>query len=684
MTPAPVLAELRVSHRLVVMLLPEENRLTAVDTMDIDTYGQNELIFRLSAFATDITVSIKNKYTKFEFKNGFLRVPIENRKNSKAVRIKVGYRVVFKDSIPIRPIRTDDPGYGVLGTISPRGTMLLPGASWYPRLLRANATYHLTVDAPKGVLSVSAGRSLGYETREERTISRWQVDYPIDGLALAAGRYVVDERTVGNVTIATYFFTENRSLSNGYLVATARYLKLYSYLFGPYPFHKFAVVENFFPTGYGFPSFTLLGGRVLRLPFIIHTSLGHEIAHCWWGNGVYVDPKGGNWSEGLTTYVADYLYKERKSEASAAAYRQQMLRNYTTLVSESVDFPLSRFTSRTDPVTKSIGYDKSAMIFHMVRQKIGNRAFWSALRTLCKTHLFKITSWEDFRRVFETHGKLSLKTFFDQWVYGSGAPQLSLKDVRTSAKEKTYEVSGKIVQDGTLFDLMVPLVLEADTGHTRKLVRVIDSEASFAFTVGTAPKKLIIDPDANLMRRLYPEEIPPSVNSLKGSKSVLLVFADGIPEETAVAADTLLRSLGHTSYRKIAESVMRPEMIKQNDLLVVGYPAHGRLPIPLPPGIVLSRDKVSINEADSTGEDNTFFGVFHHPYANGRVLALLLPFSPRHLQPVARKITHYGRYSYLLFQKQSVKTKGIWTVTESPSVYRWNESAARPKGEGAQ
>jgi len=70
---------------------------------------------------------------------------------------------------------------------------------------------------------------------------------------------------------------------------------------------------EFFPTGFGFSSYTLLGSSVLRLPFILSTSLGHEIAHCWWGNGVYVDYESGNWSEGLTTYVSDYLYTEMES-----------------------------------------------------------------------------------------------------------------------------------------------------------------------------------------------------------------------------------------------------------------------------------------------------------------------------------------------------------------------------------
>ena len=81
------------------------------------------------------------------------------------------------------------------------------------------------------------------------------------------------------MTAATYLLPQNQHLAAAYLRATAGYIALYSDLFGPYPFQKFAVVENFFPTGFGFPSYTLMGGTVLRLPFIIRTSLGHEIAH---------------------------------------------------------------------------------------------------------------------------------------------------------------------------------------------------------------------------------------------------------------------------------------------------------------------------------------------------------------------------------------------------------------------
>jgi aminopeptidase N len=143
---------------------------------------------------------------------------------------------------------------------------------------------------------------------------------------------------------------------------------------------------------------------VIRLPFILETSLGHEIAHCWWGNGVLVDYRQGNWSEGLTTYVADYLYKENSSAEEGREYRLHILRNFSTLVNEDNDFPLARFQSRYDPASQAIGYGKGAMVFHMIRKMVGDNAFWEALREIYREKRFQKVSWQDFQKTFERHG----------------------------------------------------------------------------------------------------------------------------------------------------------------------------------------------------------------------------------------------------------------------------------------
>ena len=118
----------------------------------------------------------------------------------------------------------------------------------------------------------------------------------------------------------------------------------YRGLVGPYPYGKFALVENFWETGYGMPSFTLLGPQVIRFPFILHSSYPHEILHNWWGNSVFVDYESGNWCEGLTAYMADHLIQEQRGRGEE--YRRDTLQKYRSYVRDGRDFPLTEFRSR--------------------------------------------------------------------------------------------------------------------------------------------------------------------------------------------------------------------------------------------------------------------------------------------------------------------------------------------------
>ena len=268
-------AEDNVGHHLQVELYPEKHMLQAVDRITVEKSPGDRMEFSLSPRAGQLTVTVNGKSATFDFEDGRLKVFLAAGGKNQKVQITIGYEAVFNDPVPVRPINADNPGYGVSATISERGTFLLAGSGWYPQWTAGPSTYTLKVLAPEGLLSVTAGKSQGHVTRNGKTESGWLIKNPISGLSLSVGPYTVREKKVGNITAATYFFAESEYLAQSYLEATARYLTLYQKLFGPYPFEKFAVVENFFPTGFGFPSYTLIGSSVLRLPFIIHTSLGH-------------------------------------------------------------------------------------------------------------------------------------------------------------------------------------------------------------------------------------------------------------------------------------------------------------------------------------------------------------------------------------------------------------------------
>jgi hypothetical protein len=577
----------------------------------------------------------------------------------------------------IRPLNADNPGYGVSATISERGSFLLAGSGWYPQWVAGHSSYTLKVIAPEGMLAVTAGQLKGHKTGNGKTESTWLVSDPIRSLSLSVGAYIFREKKVGSITAATYLFPETDHLAEAYLAATANYLDFYQDLFGPYPFKKFAVVENFFPTGFGFPSYTLIGGTVLRLPFIIRTSLGHEIAHCWWGNGVLVDYDGGNWSEALTTYVADYHYKAMKSAEDARGYRLQILRNYATLVKPARDFALKQFQSRSDPITKTIGYDKGAMVFHMLRRQVGDEAFWGALRDLYRDRLFKTTSWTDIQKAFEARGQQSLKNFFDQWVFHKGAPRFYLDAVQTRRTGGIWQIEGRIVQESPPFSFDLDLLLESQGQTDSRTIRVSDRETPFQITSESMPLRLVADPGSQIMRRLYPIEIPPAINAIKSASSVLALLSADLEPRVKSAARTLVLSLGLKNYTFAEENNIKREQLHGKDILMIGYPQNKALFRHLPDQIAIAPESFVLNEKTYKQSSDVFFGVFAHPFSENRIAALFFPLSSHQAENVARKITHYGKYSYLAFENGQNRAKGFWPVEQSPLEYRWKPVGAK-------
>ena len=663
------------SHALTVTLHPEEGALSGIDRIRLENCTQERVSLGLHPRVRieELTVNGRPR-TPSRTATGPV-VLLEPSERNAPVTLVVRYRGVFQDEAPVLPVNTDNPGYGVSGTIGPRGTLLLGGAGWYPAVDAAEESVRLRVLAPPGISAVTSGRSLGVTTQDHQTLSAWQIDPPAERLALSAGRYVLTRSRAGTVPTATYFLADDPALAATYLTAADDYIALYAGRYGPYAFPKFAVVENFFPTGYGFPSYTLIGGRVLRLPFIVETSLGHEIAHCWWGNGVRVDRSDGNWSEGLTSYVAEHLYQEMASPEAAREHRRQLLRNYATLVPPAKAFPLRRFTHRFDPVTKAIGYDKSAMIFHMLRRTIGEAAFESGLRRLYATRLHQDANWGDLQQAFEHHWGKDLSWFFEQWLDRPGAPTLWLENVRTTPlKAGRYRVEGVLRQSAPFFRLSLPLVVASSQDRTAHVVAITDGAADFAITVAGAPQRLEGDPQNHVLRRLAPEEIPPAVNALRRAAPLLVVVADDtVSPGQREAAETLARGLGRNRLTLILEKELDPETMRGRDLLVLGVPRNPDLRQAVAQTMSLGAEGFTLQGTSYDAARAGLFGVWRHPLSEGRVMAVLAHGSESHRVTVARKIPHYGRYSYLVFEEATNRVKGVWAPAASPLVVSWPE-----------
>lgn len=654
-----------VQRQDIAVTLQPENHLLIAESTIVFAAGTKDVSLRLSDTAKIEAVAVAGRKAAYSFSGGVLS--LELPASREAVPVSVSYRATFNDPVSQHPAASEDPSYGVNGAITEKGTFLGGGAYWYPVPAQIPARRSIGISAPAGTEAITAGRRVSRGTTGAVTSSVWEEARPVGALSLCAGPYRVEERRVDGVDLYTYLYPGNAALAPRYLDAAARYLSFYSDLFGPYPFEKFAAVENFFPTGYGFPSFTLLGSSVIRLPFIIDTSFPHEIAHSWWGNGVDVDQREGNWSEGLVTYLADYLLKERRSRVEARDHRRQFLIDYASLVPPADDFPLTAFASRSNPASQAIGYGKGAMVFHMVRSQIGDRAFFEALRQVCRDHLYGAASWSDFVRAFSRSAGRDLSPFMSQWLSRPGGPRLTLAEVTSRREAKGWTVSGTIVQTPPLFELGVPLHLESADAQEKKVVQVHSERTPFTISSAGAPKRLLLDPDTEVFRVLSTAEIPATVNSIKGSTRLVGVLTENCRARGETFRN-LLASLSQGGATVLNEAELDRMGTGGHDLLFCGTPRNRSLLPRLPEGLDVAGSRFSVDGTAYPAPDGVLFLVLPLPGATGRVAALFEPLSEAAAVQYAPKITHYGKYGYLVFAGGANRRKGTAPVPDGGAV----------------
>ena len=353
-----------IGHTIEIELYLKEHRLKAVDHMLVSCVNAEKISCFINKSFQILSVGASNKKLDFQTtSNGDgqrleITIPSDLRQ-SESVILDIAYEGSLFEKLGSP--EKEDLGE-TSGTIGEEGVYLSPACAWYPDMPGSLATFRITITTPAGYEAVTQGTLVSKKSDTDKIYTTWEEKNVSEDCHLVAGRYTVTSIKHNGIDIYAYFFPEEQGLVETYINATKRYLDMYQKLLGSYPYGKFAIVENFFQTGYGMPSFTLLGSTVVKLPFIVDTSLGHEILHNWWGNSVFVDESQGNWCEGLTAYMADYYYKELKDTASADDYRKNICRKYTNYVTGQNDFPLKRFIGRKDQATQAIGYGKTAKI----------------------------------------------------------------------------------------------------------------------------------------------------------------------------------------------------------------------------------------------------------------------------------------------------------------------------------
>jgi len=708
-----------VRHAMTVSIDPDAHRVTVTDTLtfgpDIPPGPDGKRRFLLHAGLTPVCTTKGAVLTRrsgtpaasdFGLPEGQLdlpdRVPVEEYElqlppTAREATLSYGGAIEHAPEAPVTESArsfSDTPG-----TVGSEGVFLSTGVRWYPWFGDGLVSCAMDVSLPIGWDAVAQGTRTRHDVLTDhldyRSVGpaaghvRWEEDHPQDGITLAAARFTQYTRPAGGHVMAMVFLrTPDAALANRYLDATVKYLDTYSKMLGPYPYTKFALVENFWESGLGLPSYTLLGPTVLRLPFIIDTSYPHEILHSWWGNSVFVDEASGNWCEGLTAYQADYRLKEEKGEG--AGYRRDALQKYADFVSQSKDFPLTGFRERESPATEAVGYGKAMMLFHMLRRGYGDEAFLMSLRRFYEKNRFRKASWGDLAAAFPegaTPGatssvRLSAKEMIDAWTTRAGAPRFCVGGVvarPAGGAEPGWRVEGTItqIQPEAPWKIDVPVAIEMEDPKAARTDSVhfdgTRRSAWFELALPRRPNRVAVDPDFDLFRRIEREEVPAALSLAFGADTALAVLpsAESAGMQTAYRAVADGWARGKESTFKIVLDSEIDALPEDRTVWVFGW--ENRFRDRVAAAVARYGADLSAGALRIGGE-----AVPHSPYS-----AALVTTQPGHpdlalgwvasdtaaaLPGLGRKLPHYAKYSYLRFEgdEPTNTLKGSWPVVDTP------------------
>lgn len=559
------------------------------------------------------------------------------------------------------------------GIIDERGIYLAGSTQWIPMFDNEHITFELTTILPETWSVVSQGTRTSDKIENGKRIISWNSPEPMEEVYLIAAEFHEYHMSAGATDVMAFLRTPDETLANKYLETTAQYLEMYRKLVGLYPFSKFALVENFWETGYGMPSFTLLGEQIIRFPFILHSSYPHELLHNYWGNSVYVDFKTGNWCEGLTAYMADQLIAEQRGQGDE--YRRTTLQKFTDYVTPSNDFPLKEFISRYDAPSEAIGYGKTMMVFNMLREKVGDELFVRGFQKFYRDNKFKTASFDDIRIAFESVTGENLNLFFDQWINRKGAPALNLSDVYVNQAADGYNLQFtlKQVQDDDAFVLDVPIAVYFESKVELQQFEITSKEQSYEMVFSEHPLMIQVDPQFNVFRKLHYNEIPPSLSKIFGSEKLLILlpskadessmnYYKGLADTWSMDATKNIEVKFDNELTELPADVSTWIFGKDNVFTqiisdaVKDYDAE------------LTEDFVRFGKTSFEADKNSYIVSVRHPKNPDAVLVMLSSDNKNAAEGLARKLPHYGKYSYLVFEGDEPANiaKGEWDAVNSP------------------
>lgn len=325
---------------------------------------------------------------------------------------------------------------------------LLDTQSWYPQTGEINrATIDATFHWPKGLELLAGGRRVdGGESgglRWERRV----LERPALGYTFEVGKFDIDTVKAGHVEIRFAFGAGSAMTGKGTRESVRKAvqdsLAYFEETFGPYPFDELTVVTANRGFSQSLPGFMTLSDFLLNDLGIWNKMFGledrrlviaHEMAHQWWGDHVgWVSYRDQWMSEAIASYAALLYGRERlKNELSGVDLTEGWVDAVTAPLPDGspvesvgpVVLGWRLVSSRAADAYEPIVYKKGAVVVDMLARMVGEDVFPKVLQQIVKVAGGGMISTEDLFSMIRQATSVDLQPFADQYVYGTGLPEV--------------------------------------------------------------------------------------------------------------------------------------------------------------------------------------------------------------------------------------------------------------------
>lgn len=383
------------------------------------------------------------------------------------------------------------------------------------------ATVTWSVNAPVNRTVVANGtrfqRTVAGTGVRARATTRWREAMPIPtySMVIAAAplvRYDLGQTACGLAAVArcvpqeVYTAPEQRRSMPGTFAQAGDMVRSFATWVAPYPYEKLAHLQS--STRFGGmenASAIFYSDGAFRRESVGEGLVAHETAHQWFGNSATAREWPHLWlSEGFATYWAALWTRQAHGDsafrASMRRIRDVILRDTTAVATRPV---IDTIETDLLELLNANSYQKGGFVLHMLREELGDTAFFRGVRDYYNAHKHATALTSDLQDALERSSERDLDLFFDQWLHRPGYPELDVA-WRSDSTGRTVRVT--VIQGERFgsYQFNLRLALADSTGELRRVeIGVPAQDTTIVELPISAPVTQVeVDPAVQLLARI--------------------------------------------------------------------------------------------------------------------------------------------------------------------------------------